>query len=659
MKGFVDAISENAIHGWAHDPERPDASTEVLLFVNDKLCLRAAASNYRADLKECGMGDGKRAFWIDPSSFVDCEDCAVRLAFAKTGETLPNGRGTLSRSKILTGPDWDACYRRLEPPPPMERLEAIAPERWPLISVIIPNFNTPTRYVEKAVASVLGQEYPRWELCIADNCSTDTEVLEFLRQLSTSDPRIKVTFRDHNGGISASTNSAFELARGDYCALLDADDELTSDALAEVAARIVADPTIDVLYSDQDKCDEVGRVFEPFHKPAWSYYFFLGVMYVGHLLTIRTSLVRELKGCDSRYDKVQDFELMLRIAERTKKIHHIPKILYHWRTLEGSLARSTGAKSSIGDLQLAAVQAHLVRQGIKLDASPHPNLPHRIALSAPKRASYPKVSIMMPSACNLRHMRKCVGSILRQSTYMDLELILVVNEIRWKVPDQAEYLAELERDARVKIIRYPDQQYNFSLYNNWAAKEAAGDVLVFCNDDVEVVTEDWLEQLLGHLELPGVGAVSPLLLYPNGSVQHAGVVLGFRGTADHVMRGFPADSDGYNGSLGCTREASALTAACLMVRKSDYWSIGGMRESLATIYNDLDFCLRLRRQGLLLLYVASVRMIHHESVSRGSFYDQFERALIIDAYESELVAGDPYYNPNFSRNSWDYRLRQK
>ncbi len=659
LRGHVDSLSADWINGWAHDDAQADEPTEVLILVDERLAACVVAGAFRQDLADAGVGNGRKAFGFDPRPFLgDGREHRVRVAFARTGETLPNGRAVVARSAAAGGVDWDRPRpASLSLPPAMARLQAQPEDSWPLLSVIVPNFNTPVLYLDRAVKSVLGQQYPRWELCIADNCSTDPAVLDYLRGIEGQDPRIHVAFRPVNGGISASTNTAIALATGGYCALLDADDELTPEALAEVAAHIVSHPSVDVIYTDQDKIDEAGRSFEPFHKPDWSPYFFLGVMYVGHLLTIRASLLRELHGCDSTYDKVQDYELMLRLSERTSRIDHIPKILYHWRAIAGSLASSSQAKDSINELQAAAIRAHLARRGIDAGVAPHPTLPHRAWLVPKPRPTYPKVTLLMPSACKLRYTSRCLRSILEQTTYPNFELQLVVNEIRWNVPEQAAFLEQLARDRRIQIIRYPDQPYNFSRFNNWAARQAGGEVLVLCNDDVEVGSPDWLERLLVHLELPGVGAVAPLLAYPDGSVQHAGVVLGFRGTADHVMRGFPADSDGYHGSLSCSREVAALTAACLMVRTADYWAVGGMRECLATIYNDLDFCLRLRRSGRALLYAASVRMTHHESVSRGSDYDVLERSLILDAYGPDIARGDPYYNPNFSRNSPDYRIR--
>lgn len=657
IQGFIDHLSATSIHGWAHDPANPLQPLSVTIYVGDKFVATLKADRHRPDLQQAGFGDGRKAFAFDPAPHLSTEPQTVRIVYSSTGETIPNGRAELAKTVVTLAEDWDHQLAPLDPHPAMERVRQFPEERWPLISVIIPNYNTPAKYVELAVRSVLTQDYPRWEICIADNKSTDQEVLAYLHSLEGSDPRIKLKFRDFNGGISASTNSAIELATGEYCALLDADDELTRDALAEIAASILEQPETDVLYTDQDKIDEQGQRFEPFHKPAWSPVFFLGVMYVCHLLVARTTLIRKIGGCDSRFDKVQDFDLMVRLGELTERIAHIPKILYHWRTLPGSLASASNAKDAIGELQTAVVNAHLQRRRLPITAIPHPVFPHRVQLDPQPRTSQPKISILMPSACNLRFLGQAVPCIFERSIYPDIELILIVNEIRWQVPEQAAFLEQCALNPRIKIIRYPDQPYNFSLYNNWAARQATGDILVLCNDDIEVATPDWMERLLMHLEIPGVAATGPLLTYPNGAVQHSGVVLGFRGTADHVMRHYPGDADGYAGSLSCSREVSALTAACLMLRKDDYWAVGGMRESLATLYNDLDLCLRLRRRGGVMLQAANVRMIHHESVSRGSFYDQLERALILDAYGDLIAAGDPYYNRNFTRNSPDYRLR--
>jgi GT2 family glycosyltransferase len=650
LTGYVDALTPSEIVGWAYTPTAPDVPVPITIFVGGKYAATIRADIFRPDLQAAGKGDGRKAFRFDPAPYLSDGETPVRVAFAATGETVPNGRAKLKRELTPSGEDWDRLLRPIDDRPPMDRVRAYPEERWPLISVIVPNYNTPAKYVALAVRSVFLQEYPKWELCIADNKSTDPEVLSYLHSLEGTDPRIKLKFRDFNGGISASTNSAFALAAGDYCALLDADDELTPDALAEFAAAILEAPETDILFSDQDKIDEQGQPFEPFHKPVFSPVFFLGVMYVGHLLAARTSLIRQVQGCDSAVDKVQDFDLMLRLSDLTSRIRHIPKILYHWRTLPGSLAASSNAKDAISELQLRAVQRHVERHLLPVRPVSHPTLPHRVQLLPGRDFSSTRVSIIIPTKDAPDMIERCLGSIFRLTTHRNFEVIVVDT-------------GTTDRRARAVLRQHPIRlledlrPFNFSRVNNEAAARATGDVLLFLNNDTEVVTPDWLQIMLAHLALPDVGAVGPLLLYPNGSVQHAGVVLGFRGTADHVMRGFPPESDGFAGSLACSREVSAVTAACLMMPRALYTELGGMNEAFATIYQDLDLCLKIRETGRTILFVANASLRHHESVSRGSWYDFVDRELIRDRWQEAFRKGDPYHNPNFTLNRHDYTLR--
>jgi GT2 family glycosyltransferase len=370
-------------------------------------------------------------------------------------------------------------------------------------------------------------------------------------------------------------------------------------------------------------------------------------MYVGHLLVVRTSLLRKAGGCDSRFDRVQDYELMLRLSECTTHVGHVPKILYRWRTLPGSIAASSHAKGQVGNLQIAAVQAHLDRRNLPIKAITHPRLPHRVHLVPNAIARAGKVSIIIPSKDAAEHLQRCLQSIFTLTSHPDFEVLVVDT-------------GTTDPTALAVMATYPIRRleqtgrFNFSRANNLAADAAVGDTLVLLNNDTEVITPDWLQIMLGHLSLPNVGAVGPLLLYPGGKVQHAGVALGLRGTCDHVMRGFDPNDDGHGGALACSREVSALTAACLMVRRDRFLNLGGLEDAYAHIYQDADFCLRLREAGLSCLYAANVTLRHHESVSRGSDYDFVDRAIFLDRWGYVIAAGDPYYNPNFSRNRADY-----
>ena len=651
MQGFVDNFESNNISGWAHDPEEPAAQVTVGLMVDGVMVATQVATIFRDDLFQAGFGDGHRAFFIDPSRHLLSEARAVRVIFLRTGETIPNGRGSMSRSVAGAGIEWER--RQLAHPSrvqAMDRIGKIEREKWPLISIAMPTYSAEPEFLRRAVESVVFQTYPNWELIIVDDGSPDVVAKEFALGLSKLDSRIKTVALPANRGISGATNEAFGLCTGEFVALLDHDDELDPSALAEIAAVMLEKPDTDVVYTDQDKCDESNRCYEPFHKPEWSPILFLGVMYVGHLLVVRLSLVRAVGGCDSRFDRVQDYELMLRLSERTQRIYHLPKILYHWRALPGSIASSSDAKKKIEGIQAAAVQAHLDRMGVSLRAEPHARLPHRLQFWPRGLRFEVKISILIPTKNAPEHIARCLKSIFEKTSYPLFEVIAVDN-------------GTTDRDALKTMASYPIQRieygdtFNFSKVNNLAANRATGDILVLLNNDTEVLSDDWLEVMLAQLMLPNVAAVGPMLIYPDGSVQHAGVVLGFRGTVDHVMRGFDPAWDGYGGSLACSREVSAVTAACLMVRQSDYLELGGLHEGYARIYQDADFCLQLREKGRSVLYVANALLRHHESASRGSTYDLVDRELFIDRWLPDLRRGDPYYNPNFTLDKFDYTLR--
>lgn len=653
MHGHVDRFCEDGIAGWAHDPESPESRPQLLVFIDGSLAGVSIASSFRPDVKAAGFGEGIAGFWFDPRPYLVGETNSVRIAFGTTGETVPNGRKSLQRSNILSVPDWDLPNPMASPAlPPIERINAFPREKWPLISVIVPTFNTPLALLRSALASVRAQTYCRWELIVADDGSTDHRVIDWLRAEFSNDPKCQLIVLPDNQGISTATNAGVNAATGEFVAFLDHDDELTSEALAEVSSALLIDPAIDIVYTDQDKWDEAGNVVDNFFKPDWSPVYFLGVMYVGHLLVMRRSLFQRIGGCDSRYDKVQDYELMLRASEATNRIHHIRQILYHWRTVSGSIASSIDAKSGIGELQEKAVQAHLDRTQIPLKARAHPILPHRVQLSpASCRPKNPRISIVIPTRDAPEHLERCLKSIYERSTYENFEVIAVDTG---STDPQA---LRVQDSFPIRVLKDLGP-FNFARANNLAALEASGQILVFLNNDTEVVTSDWLEILASHLRIPKVGAVGPLLLYPEGSVQHAGVVLGFRGTADHVMRGFDSSSDGYAGSLSCSRETMAVTAACMMVRRDFYQRIGGMNQGYASIYQDVDFCLRINEHGLSTVFVANAKLMHHESMSRGSEYNHVDRALFIDRWKHLLEAGDPFYNPHFTRNKWDYSLRR-
>ncbi|HEY1922394.1 MAG TPA: glycosyltransferase, partial [Tepidisphaeraceae bacterium] len=499
--------------------------------------------------------------------------------------------------------------------------------------------------LSKAVESVRRQIYENWELCIVDDASGKADLSEYLSGLK-NDARIRIKVRTTNGNISAATNDGIAMASGQWIAFLDHDDELTSDALFEVAYAINERPDCDLIYSDQDKVDAEQKYWEPFYKPDWSPVLFCGVMYLGHLLVARKTLVEAAGGCDSRFDGVQDFELALRMSERTGGIKHIARVLYHWRAIEGSVAADQNAKRGIDQLQESAVQAHLNRQNIP--ATARASRGHRVHLVPAPRTFFPRISILIPTRDHPELIERCLKTLFEKTSYPNFEVVIGDNETR-----NAKALQVLDSYPVRKIPLAGE--FHFSRFMNLLADEASGEYLMLLNNDTEIVQKDWLEHLLLFAENPSVGAAGALLTYEDGTIQHAGIILGPRGTADHVMRGFPADADGYMGSLACSREVSAVTAAAALVSKKKYRLVGGSCERYRRHYDDLDLCLRLRKRGFRNVSVSTAHLVHHESRSRGSKYDYTDRVLLLDRWESVIEQGDPYYNLNFDRNSTDYR----
>lgn len=516
----------------------------------------------------------------------------------------------------------------------------------PLISVVTPAYNTIPQILQATIKSVIRQTYTNWELCITNVGETNNNILfNFVQQ----DSRIKVKMLDDNYGISDNTNEAIKMASGDFIALLDHDDELEPSALFEYVQYLNLEPNTDVLYSDEDKLDENGIRCEPFFKPGWSPEYFRGVMYIGHLLCFRRALLDHSSLLDRNYDGVQDFEFMLRISEKTSRIRHVPKILYHWRKSAGSIAQDVNAKPNIGNLQMAAVNAHLRRLNIhgKAEiATPHHQL---FIIPQPSRRNE-MVSIIIPTKDAANLLEKCLTSIFSLSTHINLEVLLIDNDTT-----EQDALKIMERFPIVKI-GFPGL-FNYSKANNLGASYARGDHLLFLNNDTEVITPDWIETLLLYSIQNDVGAVGGLLLYPDKSIQHAGIILGPRGTADHLMRGFDANSTGYAGSLICAREVTAVTAACMMIKRDLFEKIGGFNEHYFTHYQDIDLCLKLRDLGKRNIITPRAKLVHHESETRRDYYDYVDYSLLLDQWQEVIEQGDPYYNPNFDPHYCDYTVR--
>lgn len=542
----------------------------------------------------------------------------------------------------------------------MAQMAELLPAK-PGISVLIPVYNSPEFYLRSAIESVLAQVYPYWELCIADDASTEAQVRSILEEYAASDRRIKVTFRSENGHISACSNSALELATGEFVALLDHDDLLSSDALFEIALLLNHHPAADMIYSDEDKINEQGRFLEPYFKPDWSPDSFLSRMYTCHLGVYRRSLVNEIGGFRVGYEGSQDYDLVLRFTEKTKNVFHIPKILYHWRIHSQSTAKSAAAKPYAYDASDRAIAEALDRRGepgklVPIDGSPG-NYIVRYEIK-----EHDLVSVIIPTKDKADLLDRCLTSIFEKTTYPNYEVILIDNNSI--EPETAEVIQKWQAQSNRFQCNRLDIPFNYSRLNNFAVQQSKGKYLLFLNNDIEVITPNWMTAMVEQAQRRSIGAVGALLLYPDDTIQHAGVVLGICAYSGHSHKHFPANTSGYlNQVIGITNY-SAVTGACLMCKRENFEAIGGFNEDLAVSFNDIDLCLKLIEQGLQNVYLPHVKLYHYESQSRGhddtpEKRDRFlqEADYMMQRWQKWMTC-DPHYSPNLTIDSQDYSIRE-
>jgi GT2 family glycosyltransferase/SAM-dependent methyltransferase len=523
-------------------------------------------------------------------------------------------------------------------------------ESRPLLSIIMPVYNPPLAYFDIAIESIRRQKYENWELLLADDASTDLEVRKALTRWSETDARIKVSFLAENGGISVASNVAASMATGEFIVLIDNDDEIEPDALAEVARALNENPGADVIYSDDDKINTGTTRHAPQFKPGWSPELLLSYMYLGHLFCIRRALFNEVGGFRKEFDGSQDYDLALRVTEKARAVVHIPKILYHWRVLPNSTALSGLAKPKSIDAGRLAVEAALSRRGV-IGEVYQPEWAHAagcgiFGILFPDEG--PKVTIIIPTKDKVRFLRECVSSICEKTTYRNYEILVIDNGS--VESETIEYL----RTAPVKTIRIESNAagFNFASINNKAAEVADGEFILFLNNDTEVISPRWLSQMVGYLQLKGVGAVGARLIFPDNRIQHAGILHGlYDGLAGPAFKLLPATDNGYLSHARITRNYSAVTAACLLTRKSTFRNIGGFdATNFAVAYNDVDFCYRVRQGGQRVVYCSDAELYHKEGASRGYTDNPREIAEFRARYRSFQ---DPYFNTNLSRdNEW-------
>ncbi|HEX3735387.1 MAG TPA: glycosyltransferase [Solirubrobacterales bacterium] len=520
-----------------------------------------------------------------------------------------------------------------------QELQALAQR--PLISIVMPTYRTDLRYLREAVDSVRRQHYPEWELVIVDDGSGQPELERAIAAYAAAEPRIKSQANARNAGISAASNDGLALCSGEFVGFLDHDDTLTDDALLRVAQVLTADPGLDVVYTDSDKLTIKGIRADPFLKPDWSPVYALGAMYIGHLLVVRRSIALAAGGFDTSFDTIQDFEFMLRVSEHTDRIHHIPKILYHWRAIPGSIAAGTDQKSGVEELQPRASSEHLARLGGDARVVAHDSIPHRAVL-APANGAVPatKVSVIVASQRPAQRER-LLRSLLSVSSHPDFETIVV---------SPAE---ETDSDDRLRRLKL-DGAWSRARANNLGAGAASASLLLFLGDEIEMIDRDWIEALVLHAGLPDVGAVGPMVVRNDGKVEQAGFAIGLHDPVAPMLAGFSANGDGYYGSMPCAREVSALSADCMLVEKEAFDRIGGFNELFSREYDDFDLCMRLAAAGSKSIYAPHPRVLSHRGERASGDTDIVDRALFVDLWYDQLMQGDPYFNPNFARRGADY-----
>ena len=526
----------------------------------------------------------------------------------------------------------------------------------PLVSIILPVYNPDLELLQAAIVSVQNQIYDRWELCVADDASTDPKVRPRLEQTAAREPRIKVTFRERNGHIAACSNSALTLATGSWCALLDQDDLLAADALAQFALELDAHPDAGLVYSDEDKIGATGVRSSPFFKPDWNPELFLGQNFVNHLGIYRTDLVRRVGGFREGFEGSQDYDLALRCLEQLApaQIRHIPRLLYHWRMVTGSVSAAPDAKPYAREAARRAIAEHLQRKKIdaRVEACPENPEAHRVVYSL--GAVAPSVSIIIPMRDQIALLQRCLESIRSHTDYAPIEFVIVDNGSTEKLA--LEFLQMLEHTAQARIIRDPGP-FNFSRLTNNGAAGASGEILFFLNNDIEAIASDWMREMVSQAVRSEVGAVGARLWYPDGTLQHGGVILGLGGVAGHAFPHLPRGRGGYFSRALLQQDCSAVTGACLAVRKQLFDTIGPFDETnLPISFNDVDFCLRLRAAGFRNLWTPYANLIHAESASRGHQPTREEQAQFVreatfmqQKWGFELLH-DPCYNPNLSLN---------
>lgn len=544
-----------------------------------------------------------------------------------------------------------------------ETLERQRKKKWEnpvTISIAVPAYRTPEAFLREMLDSVLAQSYPYWELCLVNASPEDEAMQRVLKEYAQRDPRIRCRNLKENLGIAENTNEAFAMAGGEYVGLLDHDDLLAPDALYETACRI-REEGADIVYTDEDKVTaDLAEHYQPHLKPDFNLDLLRSNNYICHFLVVKKSLIKKAGGFRKEFDGAQDYDFVFRCAEQAEKIAHVPRILYHWRTHSASTADNPASKMYAYDAGKRAIEGNLARTGTPgtVEQTKDFGFYH---VEYPVQGE-PLVSILIPNKDHRETLENCIRSIKEKSTYKNYEILVIENNSREQ--ETFEYYRRLEQEG-VRILRW-EKPFNYSAINNFAARQAKGEYLLLLNNDTRVITPGWIQGMLGNCQRREVGITGAKLYYPDNTVQHAGIIIGIGGIAGHAFLNLPRSRSGYLHKASIQMDYSAVTAACMMVKRKVYEELGGFEEKLAVAFNDVDFCLRARQAGYLVVYNPRVELYHDESKSRGAedspqkvrrFQEEIE--FMRSRWIELLKEGDPCYNKNLTLSKWNYSLRAK
>lgn len=570
---------------------------------------------------------------------------------------------------------WIRLHERFEPEevpygpwyrayiPTEETLETQRKQKFdysPLISIAVPAYQTPVEFLRQMIESLIVQTYSNWELCIVNASPDNEEMQKVLAEYSAGDSRVRFCNLKENLGIAENTNRAFAMAKGEFVGLLDHDDLLAPNALYEIVKILQDHPQADALYTDEDKVTtELDEHFQPHLKPDFNLDLLRSNNYICHFFVVRKSIVEKTGGFRKEFDGAQDYDFIFRCTENAGEVLHVPEILYHWRTHKASTADNPASKMYAFEAGKRAIEAHLERTGTKGEVSHTQDLGfYRVKYPVQGK---PLVSVIIPNKDEKETLQTCLEMLEKNTGYQNFEIIIVENN---STTDEIfRYYKELSGNRKIHLLRWA-KEFNYSAINNFAAAHAKGEYLLFLNNDVKSINPDWLEEMLGVCQRPEVGGVGAKLIYPDNTIQHAGCVIGMGGIAGHMFVDMPADRTGYLHKASLLQDMSAVTAACLLMKKEVFEQAGGFTEELAVAFNDVDLCLKVRNNGYLIVYDPYAKLYHMESKTRGAedskekvrrFQTEIEymRCHWIDI----LKNGDPCYNKNLSLTKWNYSLK--